>query len=351
MLRQHRHRTAARKGLDPTRLMLLIMAMCTIAAAQSKGGRWQFEQDGADSAPWDGAANTGQLINQAAYATVPPLVEGQAYLFLDSTVTYSYFRVPDDPDLDFSGENVGISAWVHPLVIDDVQYLVIKGVQNTVPKTTNYALRLSRNAELEFLIRDANDRAQRVTSSFTVPTGTWTFVAAWYDIAAGLVYLWNDPAGAAVDTLAFQQALLPNDGPLSIGAWYRDTPAQPSVMEVKGRMDDVRISGRQSDLFPGVTAVDAGPVLSLPSQPVLEPNFPNPFNPTTRIRFAIPNAATVRLTVFNVAGEMVAELVDGFLPPGRYERQFDGAGLTSGVYLVRLTAGSYHHVGKMILTR
>ena len=116
-------------------------------------------------------------------------------------------------------------------------------------------------------------------------------------------------------------------------------------------MDDVRISGRLADLFPGVTAVESGRDAVLPTDLVLEPNYPNPFNPTTRLRFAIPNAAPVRLTVYNSAGEQVAILVDGFLPAGRYERDFNGSGMASGVYLVRLASGNSVRVGKMILTR
>ena len=83
----------------------------------------------------------------------------------------------------------------------------------------------------------------------------------------------------------------------------------------------------------------------------LEQNFPNPFNPATRIRFAIPRAGQVRLTVFNVLGQKVATLVDEAMPAGKYEADFDAGSLSSGLYFYRIEAEGYSQVRKMLLTR
>ena len=83
----------------------------------------------------------------------------------------------------------------------------------------------------------------------------------------------------------------------------------------------------------------------------LQQNYPNPFNPQTFIRFQIPSAEHITLTIYNVQGEEVAVLVDEFKPAGAYEVDFDGRDLTSGVYLYRLQAGNWQETRKLVLTR
>ena len=70
----------------------------------------------------------------------------------------------------------------------------------------------------------------------------------------------------------------------------------------------------------------------------LSQNFPNPFNPNTTIRFALPQRSLVFLTVFNTLGQQVATLVHGEEEVGHHEVTFDGSGLSSGVYFYRLSA-------------
>ncbi len=83
----------------------------------------------------------------------------------------------------------------------------------------------------------------------------------------------------------------------------------------------------------------------------LSQNYPNPFNPQTTISFSLPEASDVTLTVFNVSGQEVATLVNGNLSAGSHTVNFDGASLTSGVYLYRLTAGSFTAQKKMVLMK
>ncbi|MCB0275560.1 MAG: T9SS type A sorting domain-containing protein [Calditrichaeota bacterium] len=326
-------------------LLVLLLGALSLCFAQSKGGRWQFENNGDDTADWDEAGNPGSLINAATYADFAPPAEGSAFLWLDSSNAFDYFRVDDGADLDFDNESVGISAWIYPLIINDVHYLVNKGVQDSNPKTTNYALRISPGRKLEFLIRDANNQAQVVSSDFEVVPDAWNFVAAYYDFAAGKVYLGNDPGGYFADTLDFSQNILPNDGPLSIGSWYRANPNQPSIKDFEGRMDDVRVSGRLSDLFPGPAALD-DPQGIVAGGFSLAPNFPNPFNPETTISAYLPVAARASLEIYDLAGRRIAVLEKGGaeLPAGRHTFSWNGhneAGkaVASGVYLYRLT---YH---------
>jgi hypothetical protein len=97
--------------------------------------------------------------------------------------------------------------------------------------------------------------------------------------------------------------------------------------------------------------VDVEPVAGLPAGFRLEQNFPNPFNPSTTIRYGLPSRTHVTLTIFNTLGQQVATLVEGEEEAGYHEAVFDGSGLASGVYLYRLQAGDFLQTRKLILLR
>ena len=67
-------------------------------------------------------------------------------------------------------------------------------------------------------------------------------------------------------------------------------------------------------------------------------NYPNPFNPFTNIRYVIPKAVNVTLSVYNILGEKIIDLVNEFHNPGDYQIQFSSKGIPSGIYFYRLAA-------------
>ena len=89
----------------------------------------------------------------------------------------------------------------------------------------------------------------------------------------------------------------------------------------------------------------------VPEAFALGQNYPNPFNPATTIAYALPQAAKVELVVYDLLGRAVLTLVQGEQEAGRYEVIFDASRLASGMYLYRITAGSYQAVKKMILVK
>ena len=108
------------------------------------------------------------------------------------------------------------------------------------------------------------------------------------------------------------------------------------------------------DAYDAVSTVVAGIELIDPALPAafeLAQNYPNPFNPATQIRFAIPRAAKVHLSVYDILGREVAVLVNEAMQPGQYEYEFDARELSSGIYFYRLEAGSFKQVRKMLLAR
>jgi len=88
-----------------------------------------------------------------------------------------------------------------------------------------------------------------------------------------------------------------------------------------------------------------------PTNYVLNPANPNPFNPATTISYDLPKGENVSLLVYDVMGRKIAKLVDGYQTAGKHEIIFDAEGLTSGVYFVRLEAGEFNQTRKILLIK
>ncbi len=93
------------------------------------------------------------------------------------------------------------------------------------------------------------------------------------------------------------------------------------------------------------------PEQALPSECALGQNFPNPFNPTTTILYAVPRHSNVKLTVYTMLGQQVAILVDGEMEAGYHQVQFDASGLASGVYYYRMQTGDFVQSKRLILLK
>jgi len=84
---------------------------------------------------------------------------------------------------------------------------------------------------------------------------------------------------------------------------------------------------------------------------VLNQNYPNPFNPTTNIQFELPKAAAVKLAVYSITGQLVAELVNEKLTSGSHSIQFDATGLSSGVYIYSISSENFVSSKKMMVIK
>jgi hypothetical protein len=100
-----------------------------------------------------------------------------------------------------------------------------------------------------------------------------------------------------------------------------------------------------------VTSVGSAEGSTLPRDFSVDQNYPNPFNPSTEISFGVPHESRVRLEVFNLLGQQVALLLDEVKPAGFHSVRFDGAGLPSGMYLYRFSAGGVSLMRKMMLVK
>jgi hypothetical protein len=102
--------------------------------------------------------------------------------------------------------------------------------------------------------------------------------------------------------------------------------------------------------YPGTATVVEKTPLS-PTLFRLEQNYPNPFNPSTINEYDVPSRTHVVLTIYNILGQSVAELLNTEKNAGHYETRFDASVLASGVYLYRLQAGSFVQTRKLIVVK
>ncbi|GMU90087.1 MAG: hypothetical protein AMXMBFR49_22930 [Chlorobiota bacterium] len=111
-----------------------------------------------------------------------------------------------------------------------------------------------------------------------------------------------------------------------------------SITLTRQAMDEIfRQTGARHKYIP--TGLKGAPV-ALPDEYRLYQNFPNPFNPETEIRFSLRERSRITLTVYDILGCKVAELLGSELERGEYRHAFNGDGLSSGVYFIRLEARS-----------
>ena len=88
-----------------------------------------------------------------------------------------------------------------------------------------------------------------------------------------------------------------------------------------------------------------------PDNYVLFSNFPNPFNPKTRISFVLPEAGQTRIIIYDQMGREVVRLVDGHVGVGNHSVTWNASNVASGMYFYRLLAGDFVQTRKMVLLK
>lgn len=130
-----------------------------------------------------------------------------------------------------------------------------------------------------------------------------------------------------------------------------------ALLRVPGKVEIIKGTLANSDhitIMPRISNVIQD--LSLPSTLSLGQNYPNPFNPTTQFEFALPKGSDVKVAVYNVTGQEVRILLDGYAQAGRHTLTWDskdnaGNPVSSGMYLYRITAGEFSMTKKMMLLK
>ncbi|MCK9281313.1 MAG: choice-of-anchor D domain-containing protein [Melioribacteraceae bacterium] len=150
---------------------------------------------------------------------------------------------------------------------------------------------------------------------------------------------------------------------LSSGQWQQvlisslDYPVTVSLSDIILKIRDGL--GGERILCEGESFVITNPAINkieiasfeIPAEFALMQNYPNPFNPTTTIKFALPENGRVVLSIYNVLGERMAEIINSQMDAGYHEINWNASSLGSGVYIYSLQAGEFHSIKKMILMK
>ncbi len=101
----------------------------------------------------------------------------------------------------------------------------------------------------------------------------------------------------------------------------------------------------------GAVSIDEPDLEPLPDEFSLFPNYPNPFNAKTTIRYALPKDGRVKLEIYDVLGRRVSTLVDGFMRAGYHSITWDAKDKTSGVYFYKISSPNEERTGQMMLLK
>lgn len=110
-------------------------------------------------------------------------------------------------------------------------------------------------------------------------------------------------------------------------------------------------SGKEIVVSKATNKIMVETAMQLPSRYALSQNYPNPFNPATMIRFTLPEKGHVKLTVYNIVGEKVAELVNQEFPAGYHQVEFNASSLASGIYFYEMKAGDFRDLKKLVVAQ
>lgn len=83
----------------------------------------------------------------------------------------------------------------------------------------------------------------------------------------------------------------------------------------------------------------------------LSRNYPNPFNPTTKVNFSIPAQSYIKITVYDALGKAVKTLVSGDMTAGNYSVDFDAQNLSGGIYFYKMEANGFTDTRRMVLVK
>lgn len=99
------------------------------------------------------------------------------------------------------------------------------------------------------------------------------------------------------------------------------------------------------------SGIHTNPTQEVPSEFTLLPNYPNPFNPKTRVTFTISSTSHVNLTIYDITGRKVDVVVDSKVSAGMHQYVWDASGLPTGVYIAHLTANRENRFQKLLLIK
>ncbi len=156
----------------------------------------------------------------------------------------------------------------------------------------------------------------------------------------------NDNEGFVTKTIS-TEAIIPSDG----GEYYPMHLKHILINLANGIQSGTLYIDRIRCTYPGWTGIEKNYQPEIPDSYQLQQNYPNPFNPNTTISFSLARAAFIQLDVYDISGNHVMVLSDGYKEAGSYAIDFRGDNLPTGIYYYKLQAGIWSDTKKMVLIK
>jgi hypothetical protein len=294
------------------------IAVCTATGNQTNV-RLVHDNAGGAVAAWEDSRNGATDVDiyaQRVYA------DGGFHWTTDGEVVCSAANSQAGPQIATDGWSGGIIAWRDPRSGTSYAYCQrVDGAGNTVVATLLQSYTAAWNdtgVRIDWTLSEMDENAEFIVSRAAAPS---------------MDYIEIDPGGITREDLSFS---------------FVDTGCEPGTTYYY--LIDVLSDTSRLLLF------ETGPVETPPAALTLHQNHPNPFNPSTTIRYQVPVRCRVTLEIYSVSGNLVARLYDGYRERGAYTASWNGCDskgiqMSSGVYLYRLRAGKETLSRKMILLR
>ncbi len=194
------------------------------------------------------------------------------------------------------------------------------------------------------LTGDFNDTPESEPILLLTNTGTDTFYFDTYHEVNLTSSGYTSPAGSPSSRIDF--IFYKNTGSLTI-----DTSFVVMTQPYDGIHYCSDHLGVMTILSEDTTGIGNHQFVNIPKKSKLSQIYPNPFNPITEIRYALPKDCRVRLEIYNILGQRVATLVDGKQKAGYKKAKWNAGSLSSGIYFYRLKAGDFMQTRKMVLLK
>lgn len=253
-----------------------------------------------------------------------------------------YIDIGNDSTLKMS-DAVTISVWVK------LDYFPLSGWHNIIsdhsPSYNNGKIFRFQDNGIEILLDAEGSPEARYNLPDTI-AGIWQHLAATYDGNSVKMFV----NGILVDSTERIGTIAINPNPLLIG--------KSGFGEYfPGVIDDIIIynvglsNSQVADLYQGNLVSVSNTTNESPKKFKLNQNYPNPFNPTTTISFELKTSSFVALSVYDLTGKKVSDLVNEKMTAGVHSVVFNALDLSSGIYIYELKANNFRQTNKMLLLR
>ena len=259
-----------------------------------------------------------------------------------------YVLVHHDELIDFHIRGFSISFWIRQSGDDIIAPWISKRIYQDEKWGKGYEVYHDVTGKVCFVVADDTIESCVEAQNTDFVTGDWVFVTALRDRGANQLHLYaNGVLKASADDNTYN---ISQDGELYIGT-------NANLIDFhKGFLDDIRIynyalnSTEVNALYLEYTT-GIEDEWSPNHYKLALKNYPNPFNPKTKITYTVPEKNRVSLIVFNLQGQEVTRLLDEIKSAGDYSLEFDASSFGSGIYLYQLNTGGRIKTKKMMLIK